>query len=137
MVHMNGPGTNTLVNTNTSGTAGAKESGGSTASTKPASAAAGLASLVPSKGAPVAAARPSLKPGEYPPTAELQVSRSDRLSDVQVARRGVRQRKHVKLLSTRLDSSSWPWLSNEKCSVLCHFVVRPVSKHSGNSQGAP
>lgn len=65
-------GTNSLVNAITTIGAGNGDSR-STPSSKPVSAAAGIASLVPSKGAPVAAARPSLKPGEYPPTAELQV----------------------------------------------------------------
>lgn len=100
---MNGLGTNALVNTTTGGPAGAKESGSSTASSKPVSAAAGIASLVPSKGAPVATARPSLKPGEYPPTAELQVRADEtRLSDVQAVGRGIRLGRRVKL-SARLQ----------------------------------
>lgn len=62
------------MNTTSTGASGAKGAGSSSTSSKPVSAAAGIASLVPSKGAPVATARPSLKAGEYPPTAELQVS---------------------------------------------------------------
>ncbi|CBN75436.1 conserved unknown protein [Ectocarpus siliculosus] len=69
-------GTNTLVNATTTG--------GTTASSKPVSAAAGIASLVPSKGAPVATAKPSLKPGEYPPTAELQQSTGKTAFDVDI-----------------------------------------------------
>ncbi|CAM9603691.1 unnamed protein product, partial [Ectocarpus sp. 12 AP-2014] len=69
-------GTNTLVNTTTTS--------GTTASSKPVSAAAGIASLVPSKGAPVATAKPSLKPGEYPPTAELQQSTGKTAFDVDI-----------------------------------------------------
>eukprot|EP00752_Nemacystus_decipiens_P011004 g9778.t1 len=77
-------GTNTLVNTATSGTATSKEPGSNAASSKPASAAAGIASLVPSKGAPVATGKPSLKPGEYPPTAELQQSSGKTAFDVDI-----------------------------------------------------
>ncbi|CAM9932257.1 unnamed protein product [Scytosiphon promiscuus] len=77
-------GTNTLVNTTAATTAATKDSSGGASSPKPVSAAAGIASLVPSKGAPVAAARPSLKPGEYPPTAELQQSRGRTAFDVDI-----------------------------------------------------
>ncbi|CAM9614576.1 unnamed protein product [Laminaria digitata] len=76
-------GTNSLVNTNNASAAGAEESR-STPGPKPVSAAAGIASLVPSKGAPVATERPSLKPGQYPPTAELQQSTGKTAFDVDI-----------------------------------------------------
>lgn len=59
--------------TSSTGAVVGDEEARTTSASKPVSAAAGIASLVPSKGAPVASSRPSLKPGEYPPTAELQV----------------------------------------------------------------
>ncbi|CAM9326449.1 unnamed protein product [Sphacelaria rigidula] len=81
-------GTNTLVNTpppaasNSSGNSSITTK--SSAASKPVSAAAAIASLVPSKGAPVVGARPSLKPGEYPPTAELQVPAGKSAFDVDI-----------------------------------------------------
>lgn len=100
----NGIGTNTLVNTTSNGASGAKGSGTSSTSSKPVSAAAGIASLVPSKGAPVATARPSLKPGEYPPTAELQVSWFD-TAVFQVSRLlrvAFSQDRHVNILTRQM-----------------------------------
>ncbi|CAM9273605.1 unnamed protein product [Discosporangium mesarthrocarpum] len=84
-------GTNILVNmpTSSGGTKGGDARGGDTrgnggVASKPMSAAAGIASLTPSSGAPTPAARPSLQPGEYPPTAELQRATGKTAFDIDI-----------------------------------------------------
>ncbi|CAM9730300.1 unnamed protein product, partial [Choristocarpus tenellus] len=80
-------GTNALVNVASSTSAGGKGDSRGTGGgpSKPLSAAAGIASLTPSMGAPGAVSRPAiLSAGMYPPTAELQRATGKTAFDVDI-----------------------------------------------------